>query len=102
VPKSDQVLLDLNNPVFQDDLFSLGKEEAGRIFAALRKLKRLRWSEVLEDKGLRWELVQSKRGPSGMRFYTIRITDKIRALVYRDGQFMRFLSLHRDHDSAYR
>jgi hypothetical protein len=95
------VLLDLNNPVFQEDLFSLGKEEASRVFVALRKLKRLSWSEVHKDKGLRWELVQSKRGPGDMRLYTIRITDKIRALVCRDGQFMRFLSLHRDHDSAY-
>ena len=102
MPKSDEVLLDLNNPVFQEDLFSLGKEEAGRVFAALRELKRLSWSEVHKDKGLRWELVQSKRGPGGMRLYTIRITDKIRALVCRDDQFMRFLSLHRDHDSAYR
>ena len=102
MPKSDQLLLDLNNPVFQDDLFSLGKEEATRVFAALQKLKRLTWSEVHQDKGLRWELVQSKRGPGGMRLYTIRITDKIRALVFRDDQFMRFLSLHSDHDSAYR
>lgn len=102
MPKSDQLLLDLNNPVFQDDLFSLGKEEAGRVFAALRKLRRLTWSEVHKDRGLRWELVQSKRGPSGMRLYTIRITDKVRALVCRDDRFMRFLSLHRDHYSAYR
>ena len=102
MPKSDEVLLDLNNPVFQEDLFSLGKEEASRVFVTLRKLKRLSWSEVHKDKGLRWELVQSKRGPGGMRLYTIRITDKIRALVCRDDQFMRFLSLHRDHDSAYR
>ena len=77
MPKSDQVLLDLNNPVFQEDLFSLGKEEASRVFLALRKLKRLSWSEVHKDKGLRWELVQSKRGPGGMRLYTIRITDKV-------------------------
>jgi hypothetical protein len=102
VPKSDQVLLDLNNPVFQEDLFSLRKEETSRVFAALRKLKRLTWSEVHKDKGLRWELVQSKRGPGGMRLCIIRITDKIRALVCRDDQFMRFLSLHCDHDSAYR
>jgi len=102
VPKSDEVLLDLNDPVFQEDLFSLGKEEASRVFFTLRKLKQLSWSEVHKDKGLRWELVQSKRGPGGMRLCTIRITDKICALVCRDGQFMRFLSLHPDHDSAYR
>ena len=102
MPKSDQVLLDLNNPVFQEDLSSVGKEEASRVLITLRKLNRLSWSEVHKDKGLRWELVQSKRGPGGMRFYTICITNKIRALVCRDDQFVRFLSLHRDHDSAYR
>ena len=102
MPKSDEVFLDLSNPVFQEDLFSLGKEEASRVFVTLRKLKRLSWSEVHKDKGLRWELVQSRRGPGGMRLYTIRITEKVRALVCRDDQFMRFLSLHRDPDSAYR
>ena len=101
MPKSDQVLLDLNNPVFQEDLFSLGKEEVGRVFAPC-EAETTYLVEVHKDKGLRWELVQSKRGPGGMRLYTIRITDKIRALVFRDDRFMRFLSLHRDHDSAYR
>lgn len=31
----------------------------------------------------------------------VRLTQKIRALAYRDGEFMRFISLHPDHDSAY-
>jgi len=87
-------------PFSRTNLFILGKEEANGVFATLRKLKRLTWSEVHKDKGLRWELVQSKRGPGGTRLYTIRITDKIRALVYRDAQFMRFLLLHLDNDFA--
>jgi hypothetical protein len=102
VGESRNVLLDLNNPIFQDDLLSLDKEEAGRVLATLRKIKKLRWPEVYRDKGLHWELVQSKTGPNGARLYTVRMSDKFRALVYRDGQFMRFLSLHPDHDSAYR
>lgn len=99
--ESPDVLLDLNNPVFQDDLLGLGKEDAARVLAALRKIKKLQWPQVYWDKGLHWELVQSKTGPKGARLYTVRLSDKFRALVYREGQFMRFLSLHPDHDTAY-
>jgi hypothetical protein len=102
VDESPDVLLDLNNPIFQDDLLSLEKEEAGRVLATLREIKKLAWSDVYRNKGLRWELVQSKTGPDGARLYTVRVSDKSRALVYRDGQFMRLLSLHPDHDSSYR
>lgn len=100
--KSDKVLLDLNNPVFQEDLFSLEKEETVRLIGAFRKVKQLAWPEIYKDKGLRWELVQSISCPDGQRLYTIRITQGFRAVVYREGQFMRFLSLHPDHDSAYK
>ncbi len=99
--ESPDVLLDLNNPVFQDDLLGLSKEEAARVLAALRKIKKLQWPQVYKDKGLHWELVQSKTGPKGARLYTIRLSERFRALVYREGQFMRFLSLHPDHDTAY-
>ncbi len=99
--ESPDVLLDLNNPVFQDDLLGLSKEEAARVLAALRKIKKLQWPQVYKDKGLHWELVQSKMGPKGARLYTIRLSERFRALVYREGQFMRFLSLHPDHDTAY-
>jgi len=101
VSESPSVLLDLNNPVFQDDLFSLEKDEAVRVLAILRRVRKLTWSEVYKDKGLRWELVQSRNGPHGARLYTVRVSVKFRALVCREGQFMRFLSLHPDHDSAY-
>lgn len=100
--KSDKALLDLNNPVFQEALFSLEKEEATRLIGAFRKVKQLSWPEIYKDKGLRWELVQSMFGPDGQRLYTIRITQGFRAVAYREGQFMRFLSLHPDHDSAYK
>ena len=99
---SDKVLLDLNNPIFQEDLFSLDRENAARVLAALRKIKKLSWTEIYRDRGLRWELVQSKTGPSGNRLYTIRIAAGFRALVCRQGQFMRLLLLHTEHDSAYK
>ena len=98
---SDDVLLDLNNPVFQDDLFGLEKVDAIRILETLKKVRSLTWTAVYNDKGLRWELVQSRTGSGGRRLYTIRISQKFRALVFREGQYMRLLSLHPDHDSAY-
>ena len=98
---SDDVLLDLNNPVFQDDLYGLEKVDAIRILETLKKVRSLTWTAVYNDKGLRWELVQSRTGSGGRRLYTIRISQKFRALVFREGQYMRLLSLHPDHDSAY-
>lgn len=100
--RSDSILIDINNPVFQEDLFSLEKEEAVNILGTLRKIKKLSWIEIYKDKGLKWELVQSKTGPGDQRLYTVRVSKKFRAVVYREAQFIRFLSLHPDHDSAYR
>ncbi len=102
MPESDKVLLDINAPTFQDGLLRLQKEDALRVLGTLRKIKQLTWIAVYKDKGLHWEMVQSKKGPLGERLYTIRISDGFRALVYRQGNFLRFLSLHPDHDSAYR
>lgn len=73
-----------------------------RFAGTLRKLARLTWQQVYQDKGLHWEVVEGSVGPRGERLYTIRVSKKFRALVYRQGDFMRFLSLHPDHDSAYR
>ncbi len=100
--ESDEVLLDLNNPVFQEDLFPFGKDDATRILATLRKIIRIQWREVYKDKGLRREMIQSKTGPGDRRLYTIRVTEGFRALVYREGRYMRFLSLHPAHDSVYK
>jgi hypothetical protein len=37
---------------------------------------------------------------SNQRIYSLRITQRVRAVTYRDGHFLRLLSLHSDHDSA--
>ena len=57
MPESESVLLDLNNPFFQEGLFHLPKDDINRIFGTFRKLKPLTWAQVYRDKGLRWELV---------------------------------------------
>ncbi len=99
----EQVRLDLNNPVFQRQLFALQKPQQLGVLATLRKLADLRWPQVYQDRGLRWELIHSRSGPDGRRLYSLRISQEFRAVAYRDeGGWLRLLSLHPDHDSAYR
>lgn len=90
--------LDLNQETFQADFLRLQKIEALAFIKTLRKLKSISWAELHQDRGLRWESTKSLRKNT----YTIRITLKCRAVVERDGNTLRFLSLHPDHDSAYR
>lgn len=93
--------LDLNNPDFQADWFALEKEARLAMLNCCVKLVSLEWKEVYRDKGLRWELIQSRTGLNNERLYSIRVTQKIRAVVRRKGDYLQFLSLHADHDSAY-
>ena len=95
------VRLDLNNPVFQQQWFSLPKESRTAVLSCCGKLAAMEWNEIYRDRGLRWELIQSRTGVRGEKLYSIRISQKIRAVVRRSGDFLEFLTLHADHDSAY-
>ncbi len=52
-------------------------------------------------RGLNWEIIENQVTKSGKKIASIRISKKFRARVCRDAQYMRFISLHPDHDSAY-
>jgi hypothetical protein len=101
-PRQTGVLLDLNNPEFLDVFLRLESAELHQVAAALYRMQRLNWNTVYKAPGFKWEAVKHIRGPNGQTIYSIRLSVKTRALAYRDGSFMRFLSLHPDHDSAYR
>jgi hypothetical protein len=96
-----RILLDLNNPVFQRCWFALERDEALAVLATLRKIQQMDWAQLYSDRGLRWEAILSRAGPSGQRIYSLRITRRVRAVAFREGNFLRFLSLHPEHDSAY-
>ena len=96
-----RVLLDPNNPVFQEAWFALEREDALAVLATLKKLRQLDWDQLYRERGLRWEAILSRSGPAGRRLYSLRVTRRVRAVAYRDGDFLRLLSLHADHDSAY-
>ena len=99
---SGAIRLDLNHPEFQADVFALESDQLIALIAALNKISRLTWEQVYRDKGLHWETIHTRTGLNKERLYSLRITQKFRAVALRAGDSMRFISLHPDHDSAYK
>lgn len=96
------VRLDLNNPVFQNNLLSLQKQDRHAALDTLNKLRRMSWSQVYRDNGLKWEKIVSVKPPVGIdAIYSLRITQARRATAYREGNFIRLLSIASNHDSTY-
>lgn len=96
------VRLDLNNPVFQANLMDLQKPERNAALDALKKIRKLTWSQLYRDGGLKWGKIGSIKPPPGVdAIYSLRITQSRRATAYRDGDFIRLLSVAPDHDSTY-
>jgi hypothetical protein len=96
------VRLDLNNPVFQEHLLSLQKPERNSAIDTLRKIRLLTWAQLYRDNGLKWEKIVSVKPPQGVdAIYSLRITQSRRCTAFRDGDFMRFLTVAPDHDSTY-
>ena len=103
--KNDQnklVRLDLNNPVFQENLLTLQKPERHAALDTLNKIRQMTWNQVYRDKGLRWEKIISVKPPGDIdTIYSLRLTQARRATAYREGDFMRLLTVAPDHDSTY-
>lgn len=96
------VRLDLNNPVFQDNLLSMEKLERNAVLDTLNKLRQLTWNQVYRDSGLKWEKIVSVKPPDGVdAIYSMRITRSRRATAYRQNDFLRLLTISPDHDSTY-
>ncbi len=106
---SDRVLLDLNYPGILESLFALEKNDKMQRLKQLEKISKLAWFDVQRDAGLKWEkihpvpvLLQRHLGEDKQRvLYSIRLTQANRAVVLREGHYMRFLALPKDHDSTY-
>jgi len=99
---NSKVLLDLNNPIFQANLFGLQKPERHAALDTLNKIRQLTWAQVYRDNGLKWDKIISVRPPAGVdAIYSLRITQARRATDIRDGDYMRLLTIAPDHDSTY-
>jgi hypothetical protein len=101
-PNQELIRLDLNNPAFQSDLLDLPKPDRHSALETLKKLRQLTWNQVYSDQGLKWEKIVSVSPPPGVAsIYSLRITQSRRATAYRDGEFIRFLTIPPDHDATY-
>jgi hypothetical protein len=97
----ERIRLDLNDSEFQEDLFGLPKLQQTSVLATLKKLSRMTWDQVYRDPGLKWEAINSQTGPHQGRLYSFRLGKGFRAVAYREEHWLKMLSLHPDHDSAY-
>ena len=97
----EKIKIDLNNPEFQSDFFNLEKQEQTALIKTLKVINELEWETLYMSKGLRWEMISSKKTANGKFVYSFRFSKKYRAVALRDQEFLRILSLHVDHDSAY-
>jgi hypothetical protein len=98
---SSRVRLDLNSPEFQDVFLRLEPSELKQVVQALQRLRALDWNGLYRHTGFRWEAIRHIRTPNGASAYSLRLSERVRAIAYRDGDFLRLISLHPDHDSAY-
>jgi len=103
MPKPESTIrLDLNNPVFQEQLLTLQKPERHAALDTLNKIRQLTWNQLYRDPGLKWEKITSVRPPFGIdAVYSLRISRSRRATAHRDGEFMRLLTIAPDHDATY-
>lgn len=102
VADARRVRLDLDSPEFQDVFFRLETAELKQVVASLRRLSELDWSAIYRHTGFQWEAIRHLKAPNGAAVHSLRLSQKVRALAFREGDFLRFISLHPDHDSAYR
>lgn len=98
----NKILLDLNVEEFQDSLFNLEKHEQRALLNTLKKISNLSWEELYQDKGIRWELITSRKTTKGLAIYSFRFSQKYRGTAYRDGDYLVLLDLFVNHDSAYK
>ncbi len=81
---------------------TLQKPERHAALDTLQKIRQLTWNHLYRDQGLKWEKITSVRPPQGIdAIYSLRITRARRAPAYRDGDFIRLLTIAPDHDATY-
>lgn len=95
------IRLDLNSPEFLQVFFSLESAELKQVVTSLRRLQGMDWNVLYRHAGFRWEAIGHLKAPNGATVYSLRLSQRIRALAFRQGEFLRFVSLHPEHDSAY-
>lgn len=97
-----EIKIDMNSPEFQKDFFNLEKKEQLALINTLKKIRKMNWPTLYSDHGLKWEVILSMASQSGERIYSFRFSKKYRATALRVNSYLRLLTLHVDHDGAYK
>ena len=108
--ENQNIAVDLGFVGFKDDFKKLTKEEQSEFFDAITKVQGMTWQQIWDTssktpgqkRGFNYEKIEGQQTPAGEPVCSIRITQKFRARVCRSGRWMRFISLHPDHDSTYK
>ena len=107
--QNNYVIPDLSFPDFMDELRNLNKTDYEQFKKRIQHIKKMTWQQVYETSrkganksGLNWELIEGQSTADGELVASIRISLSFRARVSRKDEVMRFISLHPDHDSAYK
>lgn len=101
------VVCNLEFPRIQKELVELKSDQFDAFSRSIDKIEQMTWDQIhktsskSQKRGLNGEPIEGQKTKSGKAVASIRISDKFRARVCRDGKAMRFISLHPDHDSAY-
>jgi hypothetical protein len=90
-----------NSPELQEVFFRLELSELKQVVGSLRRLRELGWNMVYRRTGFTWEAIRHIPTVNRVTAYSLRLSEKIRAIAFRDGDFLWIISLHPGHDSAY-
>jgi hypothetical protein len=55
--------------------------------ASLRRLRELDWTALYRHTGFHWEVIEHLKASNGAKVHSLRLSQKIRALAFRDGSF---------------
>jgi len=94
--------IDLNFPPFQQDLFSLDKTQLTAFVKSVKKINKMDLRQVQQSSGLNLEKIKNLKTSNGKTLYSIRMSKSFRAVICIEDDFIRFISLHPNHDSAYK
>jgi|TARA_B110000240_G_scaffold162178_1_gene181598 hypothetical protein len=94
--------IDLNFPPFQQDLFSLDKTQLTAFVKSVKIINKMDLRQVQQSSGLNLEKIKNLKTSNGKTLYSIRMSKSFRAVICIEDDFIRFISLHPDHDSAYK
>ena len=74
-------------PSFRRFFSAWSRAELKQVVAALRRLRELDWNTLYRHTGFRWEAIEHLKAPNDAKVYSLRLSQRICALAFRDGDF---------------